>query len=62
MIWIFVALFLGVGFCLLGEFPMNTLDIIKFFVPYADKNDKGEVISLNIPWGFFILVIIASLI
>ena len=41
---------------------MNTLDIIKFFVPYAYRNDKGEVISLNIPWGFFILVIIASLI
>ena len=41
---------------------MNTLGIIKFFVPYADKNDKGEVISLSIPWGFFILVIFASLI
>ena len=37
---------------------MNTLDIIKFFVPYADRNDKGEVISLNIPWGFVIVLIL----
>lgn len=40
---------------------MNTLDIIKFFIPYADKNDKGEVIRLNIPWGFIILVLLVSL-
>ena len=41
---------------------MNTLDIVKFFVPYAEKNDKGEVTSMTFPWGFFILVIVASLI
>ena len=41
---------------------MSTLDVIKFFIPYAEKNDKGEVISTTFPWGFFILVIFASLI
>ena len=41
---------------------MSNLDIIKFFIPYADRNDKGEVTALIIPWGFVILVILVSLI
>jgi hypothetical protein len=41
---------------------MSNLDIIKFFIPYADRNDKGEVTALTIPWGFVILVILVSLI
>ena len=40
---------------------MSNLDIIKFFIPYADRNDKGEVTALNIPWGFIILVLLISL-
>jgi hypothetical protein len=40
---------------------MSTLDIIKFFIPYADRNDMGEVTALNIPWGFIILVLLVSL-
>lgn len=38
--------------------PMSTLDVIKFFIPYAEKNDKGEVISMTFPWGFVIILIL----
>jgi len=41
---------------------MNNIDVIKFFIPYAEKNDKGEVISFTVPWGFIILMIIALLV
>jgi hypothetical protein len=37
---------------------MSTLDIVGFFIPYAEKNDKGEVISMTFPWGFVILLIL----
>ena len=37
---------------------MNTIDVIKFFVSYAEKNDKGEVISMTFPWGFIIILIL----
>ena len=37
---------------------MSTLDIVRFFIPYAEKNDKGEVISMTFPWGFVILLIL----
>lgn len=37
---------------------MTTLDVVRFFIPYAEKNDKGEVISMTFPWGFVILLIL----
>jgi hypothetical protein len=37
---------------------MSTLDIVRFFIPYAEKNDKGEVIRMTFPWGFVILLIL----
>ena len=37
---------------------MSTLDVVRFFIPYAEKNDKGEVISMIFPWGFVILLIL----
>jgi|TARA_R110000868_G_scaffold356612_1_gene618064 hypothetical protein len=37
---------------------MSTLDVVRFFIPYAEKNDKGEVISMTFPWGFVILLIL----
>ena len=37
---------------------MSTLDIVRFFIPYAEKNNKGEVISMTFPWGFVILLIL----
>jgi hypothetical protein len=37
---------------------MNSLDIIRFFIPYAEKNDKGEVISFTFPWGFVTILIL----
>ena len=37
---------------------MSTLDVVRFFIPYAEKNDKGEVISFTFPWGFVILLIL----
>ena len=29
--------------------------------PFDDRNDRGEVTALNIPWGFIILVLLVSL-
>ena len=40
---------------------MSTLDAIKFFIPYVEKNDKGEVISMTFPWGFVIILILVTL-
>ena len=37
---------------------MSTLDVVRFFIPYAEKNNKGEVISMAFPWGFVILLIL----
>ena len=37
---------------------MSTLDVVRFFIPYAEKNNKGEVISMTFPWGFIILLIL----
>jgi len=37
---------------------MSTLDIVCFFIPYAEKNDKGEIISITFPLGFVILLIL----
>ena len=37
---------------------MSTLDVVRFFIPYAEKNNKGEVISMTFPWGFVILLIL----
>lgn len=40
---------------------MSTLDVIKFFIPYAEKNEKGEVVSMTFPWGFVIVLILVTL-
>jgi hypothetical protein len=40
---------------------MSTLDVIKFFTPYAEKNEKGEVVSMTFPWGFVIVLILVTL-